>query len=283
MNYTTLVSSDVLAQHLDDPSWRVLDLRYDLGNHALGGQQYAESHIPGATFISMEGELSGPKGPRTGRHPLPVVGDFLAMLGAKGLRNEQQIVIYDSAGGMTAGRLWWMLRWVGHDRVAVLDGGFPKWMREGRPVSAEVPTHAPTRFNGSPRSVSVDADFVLANLGKPEVTVLDARAAGRYAGVGETIDPVGGHIPGALNRPYVQNLDDQGCFKKPEVLAAEYAVLLGNRKPEQIVHQCGSGVSACHNIIAMELAGLQGSRLYPGSWSEWCKDPARPMATGPNP
>lgn len=283
MNYTTLVSTDVLAQHLDDPSWRILDLRYDLANHALGGQQYAESHIPGASFISMEGDLSGAKGPRTGRHPLPEAQAFLAMLCSKGLRNNQQIVIYDSAGGMTAGRLWWMLRWIGHDKVAVLDGGFPKWVREGRPVTAEVPAYAASVFTGSPQPVSVDAAFVLANLGKPEVTVLDARAAGRYAGEGETIDPVGGHIPGALNRPYVKNLDEQGCFKKPEVLAAEYAALLGTRSPSQIVHQCGSGVSACHNIIAMELAGLSGSRLYPGSWSEWCKDPSRPMATGPTP
>ncbi|MBK8063734.1 MAG: sulfurtransferase [Betaproteobacteria bacterium] len=283
MNHTTLVSTDLLAQHLDDPAWRILDLRYDLANHALGAQLYAQSHIPGATFISMEGELSGPKGPRTGRHPLPEPAAFLAMLGAKGLRNNQQIVIYDAAGGMTAGRLWWMLRWIGHDKVAVLDGGFQKWGREGRPVTDKVPSHPASVFSGTPQAMSVDADFVLANLGKPEVTVLDARAAGRYAGEGETIDPVGGHIPGALNRPYVQNLDAEGCFKKPEVLAAEYAALLGNRTPAQIVHQCGSGVSACHNIIAMELAGLSGSRLYPGSWSEWCKDPARPMATGPNP
>ena len=191
--------------------------------------------------------------------------------------------MYDGSGGMYAGRLWWMLRWMGHYSVAVLDGGITKWEKEGRPLTAEVPHFAPATYKGAPRTMHVDADFVKANLGKSEVTVIDARAAGRYAGIGEIIDPVGGHIPGALNRPFSENLAKDGTYKAPEVLAKEFAALLGNRSPKQIVHQCGSGVSACHNILAMEIAGLAGSRLYPGSWSEWCQDPARPVATGSEP
>jgi len=283
MDYTTLVSTDTLSAHLADPAWRVIDLRYDLANHALGEQQYVEAHIPGATFVSLETELAGPKGPMTGRHPMPDPNAFLAMLSAKGLRNNQQVVVYDAGPGMSAGRLWWMLRWVGHEKVAVLDGGYARWTKEGRPVTRDVPHHPASIFTGTPRAVHVDADFLLDHLGKPEVTILDARAAGRYAGEGETIDPVGGHIPGALNRPYTANLDADGLFKKPAALAAEFAALLGNRSPKQLVHQCGSGVSACHNLLAMELAGLTGARLYPGSWSEWCKDRTRPVATGPLP
>ena len=209
--------------------------------------------------------------------------DFMATLGEWGIRPGQQIVVYDGSGGMYAGRLWWMLRWMGHYSVAVLDGGITKWEKEGRPLTAEVPHFAPATYKGAPRTMHVDADFVQANLGKSEVTVIDARAAGRYAGIGEIIDPVGGHIPGALNRPFSENLAKDGTYKAPEVLAKEFAALLGNRSPKQIVHQCGSGVSACHNILAMEIAGLAGSRLYPGSWSEWCQDPARPVATGSEP
>ena len=280
MAYRTLIDTATLAKNLDDSDWRIFDVRHDLMNPELGRQQYAEGHISGASFVNLDTELSGEKTGKNGRHPLPDAGDFQATLGEWGIKPAQQIVVYDASGGTYAGRLWWMLRWMGHYSVAVLDGGFTKWEKEDRPVTAEIPHYAPTTYRGAPRTMHVDAAFVKANLGKSEVTVIDARAAGRFAGVGETIDPVGGHIPGALNRPFSENLARDGTFKPAGTLAKEFAVLLGNRAPKQIVHQCGSGVSACHNILAMEVAGLAGSRLYPGSWSEWCSDPKRPIATG---
>lgn len=280
MAYRTVIDTATLAKNLENSDWRIFDLRHDLAQPELGRQQYAEGHIQGASFVSLDTELSGEKTGLTGRHPLPDPADFMATLGEWGIKPAQQIVVYDASGGTFAGRLWWMLRWMGHYSVAVLDGGFAKWDKEGRPITAEVPHFAPTTYRGAPRTMHVDAAFVQANLGKPEVTLVDARAAGRFAGAGETIDPVGGHIPGALNRPYTQNLAKDGTFKPTEVLAKEFAELLGNRSPKQIIHQCGSGVSACHNILAMEIAGLAGSRLYPGSWSEWCADPKRPIAAG---
>jgi thiosulfate/3-mercaptopyruvate sulfurtransferase len=283
MAYRTLIDTATLASNLGDPEWRIFDVRHDLMNPDLGREQYAEGHISGASFVPLDTALSGEKSGSNGRHPLPDANDFMDTLGEWGLRPGQQVVVYDGSGGTYAGRLWWMLRWMGHYSVAVLDGGITKWEKEGRPLTAEVPHFSPTTYKGAPRTMHVDVAFVEANLGKSEVTVIDARAAGRYAGIGETIDPVGGHIPGALNRPFGENLDKDGTYKAPEVLAKEFAALLGNRSPKQIVHQCGSGVSACHNILAMEIAGLAGSRLYPGSWSEWCQDPKRPMSTGSEP
>jgi thiosulfate/3-mercaptopyruvate sulfurtransferase len=280
MAYRTLVDTATLAKNLRESDWRIFDVRHDLANPELGREQYAEGHIPGARFVSLDTELSGEKTGTNGRHPLPDPADFMATLGEWGLTPGQQIVVYDSSGGTYAGRLWWMMRWMGHYSVALLDGGFPKWEKEGRPITAEVPHFSPTTYKGAPRVMHVDAGFIEKNLGKSEVTVIDARASGRFAGIGETIDPVGGHIPGALNRPFAENLAKDGTFKPAQTLAKEFAELLGNRSPKQIVHQCGSGVSACHNILAMEIAGLAGSRLYPGSWSEWCADPDRPVATG---
>jgi thiosulfate/3-mercaptopyruvate sulfurtransferase len=280
MAYRTLIDTATLAKNLKESDWRIFDVRHDLADPGLGRQQYAEGHIPGARFVALDTELSGEKTGQNGRHPLPDEADFMATLGEWGLQPGQQVVVYDSSGGTYAGRLWWMLRWMGHYSVALLDGGFPKWEKEDRPITAEVPHFSTTTYRGAPRTMHVDAAFIEKNLGKSEVTVVDARAAGRYAGVGETIDPVGGHIPGALNRPFAENLNKDGTFKPADKLAKEFAQLLGNRSPKQIVHQCGSGVSACHNILAMEIAGLAGSRLYPGSWSEWCSDPDRPIATG---
>jgi len=280
MAYRTLIDTATLAKNLDDSGWRIFDVRHDLMNPELGRQQYAEGHISGASFVNLDTELSGEKTGRNGRHPLPDANDFQATLGEWGITPGQQIVVYDASNGTYAGRLWWMLRWMGHYSVAVLDGGITRWEKEGRPLTAEVPHYSATAYRGAPRTMHVDAAFVKANLGKSEVTVIDARAAGRFAGIGETIDPVGGHIPGALNRPFSENLSKDGTFKPAEKLAKEFAQLLGNRSPKQIVHQCGSGVSACHNILAMEIVGLAGSRLYPGSWSEWCSDPKRPIATG---
>ncbi len=273
----TLVTTAELAESRD--RWRVFDCRHDLVNPAIGAEQYAGAHIPGAAFASLDRELSAPRSGTNGRHPLPDAGAFVAWLGRQGLKREDRVVCYDASGGTYASRLWWMLRWVGHEAVAVLDGGYAKWVKEGRPVTAEVPQFAPADYRGAADpAMSVDVAYIGASLGKPGVTLLDARNAQRFAGQGETLDPVGGHIPGALNRFYTANLGADGCFKPADALRVEFSTLLGSQPASQVVQYCGSGVSACVNLLAMEHAGLPGSRLYAGSWSEWCASPARPVA-----
>jgi thiosulfate/3-mercaptopyruvate sulfurtransferase len=278
--FKTHISVAQLRERLDDPDLVVFDCRHDLTQPDKGAQAYQESHIPGARFAHSDRDLSGPKTGKTGRHPLPDPAGFMAWLGANGVDHSKQVVAYDYMGGASATRLWWMLRWLGHDAAAVLDGGWEAWTAAHAPVTAQPPSVTPTRFVGAPQPMSVNVAFVLSHLGNPTVTVLDARAPERYRGETEPIDPVAGHIPGALNRLYKNNLDPSGHFKPASTLRAEFEALLAGRTPEQIVHQCGSGVSACHNILAMEIAGLSGSRLYPGSWSEWCADPSRPVARG---
>lgn len=277
MTHRTLVSTDELARH---PQWRVFDCRHDLFKTALGAEEYASAHIPGAAFASMDRDLSAAAGPR-GRHPLPEPGAFMAWLGRQGVQRTDQVVCYDASGGTYASRLWWMLRWVGHDAAAVLDGGYPKWVKEGRPTTAEVPRFPATNYAGSANdAMHVDAAFVASRLGRQDFALVDARSAERFAGKGETLDPVGGHIPGALNRFYTANHAADGTFKSAAQLREEFTALLGATPAAQVVQQCGSGVSACVNLLAMEHAGLAGSRLYAGSWSEWCLDPARPVARG---
>jgi thiosulfate/3-mercaptopyruvate sulfurtransferase len=281
MDFRTLIRVDELQRHLAAPNLVIFDCRHDLMKPDAGAQAYAHGHIPGARFAHNDTDLSGPKTGRTGRHPLPDAGVFMSWLGRNGVDAGKQVVAYDHAGGASATRLWWMLRhWLGHERVAVLDGGWEAWVKAEGPVTAELPRIAATRFSGTPRPVWVDVDYVRSHLNDPDVTVVDARSPERYRGETEPIDPVAGHIPGARNRLYKENLDASGRFKPAAMLRAELTALLDGRRPDQIVHQCGSGVSACHNILAMEIAGLTGSRLYPGSWSEWCADPSRPVARG---
>lgn len=281
---STLVSVETLAAHVDDPAWRVFDCRHDLKNTEYGGQAYAKGHIPGALFLHLDRDMSGPMTGKNGRHPLPAIEDFAAKMSACGVGPDTQVVAYDNEGGIFASRLWWMLRWLGHDKVALLDGGLPGWRRAKLPLETEVRPFVPAQFVPRPRDEQVDTAYVLANLRSPRMLLLDARGEDRYAGENETLDPVAGHIPGALNRFYFDNLDDAGCFFKPaDELRAEFADLLDGREPTCVVQQCGSGVTACHNLLAMEIAGLSGSKLYPGSWSEWCSDPARPVATGDQP
>jgi len=271
-----LVTADQLAAH---PEWRVFDCRHDLKNTGYGRDAYARGHIPGALFLHLDDDLSGPADGRNGRHPLPAVEVFARRMSECGVDASTQVVAYDNEGGIFASRLWWMLRWMGHDRVAVLDGGLAGWRRSKRALEERVPVVEPRTFVPRPRDLTVGADAVLANLQSDRMLLLDARSPERFRGENETLDPVGGHIPGALNRFYFDNLDDDGCFFKPaDVLRAEFSALLGDRSPVQVVQQCGSGVTACHNLLAMELAGLSGSRLYPGSWSEWCADSSRPVA-----
>ena len=280
MTYRTIISVAQLRERLGDPSVVIFDCRHDLMQPEKGALAYKEAHVPGARFAHSDRDLSGAKNGRTGRHPLPEPAVLMAWLGANGVDATRQVVAYDYVGGASATRLWWMLRWLGHEAAAVLDGGWEAWTAAGAPATTELPVISKTTFTGAPRPMSVDVAFVLSHLDDPGMTVIDARAPERYRGETEPIDPVAGHIPGALNRLYKNNLDANGRFKSADALRAEFQALLAGRKPEQIVHQCGSGVSACHNILAMEIAGLPGSRLYPGSWSEWCADPGRPVARG---
>ncbi len=279
MDYTTLVDGATLQQHLGDPAWCVVDLRHQLADTGYGERVYAASHIPGAVFLHLDRDLSGPLTGKNGRHPLPDPERLKACLGAAGIGNDTQVVVYDDAQGMIAGRLWWLLRWLGHSRVAFLDGGFPLWQAEGRTVDSIVPSRAPTQFAGMPdATMLIDAAALLASLDSPELCLIDARGPDRFRGENETIDPVAGHIPGARNRCFKDNLEPDGRFKPAAVLRAEYLALMAGAASSQVVAQCGSGVSACLDLLAMEIAGLHGARLYAGSWSEWCSDPARPVA-----
>jgi thiosulfate/3-mercaptopyruvate sulfurtransferase len=280
MILTALVEPKVLSQHLADPEWIVFDCRHDLAAPERGRDEYARSHIPGARFLHLEEDLSAPKTGRNGRHPLPDPGELMRKLGEAGVDSRKQLVAYDAQGGMVAARLWWLLRWLGHLPVAVLDGGWNQWTSEGRPQSAEIPRPEPTRFTGNPRAIEVSAESVRSHLGDGSMLLIDARAPDRFRGQNETIDPIGGRIPYARNRFYRDNLDASGLFKTPEMLRDEFRAVLGANGPQQVVNYCGSGVSACHNLLAMEVAGLRGARLYPGSWSEWSADPSHPIASG---
>jgi thiosulfate/3-mercaptopyruvate sulfurtransferase len=273
MSGSTLVSTEELGKHLG--TWRVFDCRHDLMKPELGGQQYREAHIPGALFAHMERDLSAPKNGKNGRHPLPDPATFTAWLGKQGLKKEDQVVCCDAANGSTAARLWWMLRWVGHKNVAVLDGGIAKWLKEGRPVDAVVPKPKPATYALKQPSGTVDARAIQASL--KNLFLLDARAPARWRGEQEPIDPVAGRIPGARNRFNADNVQPDGTFKPASQLKTEFEAILKNREPAEVVHYCGSGVAACHNLLAMEVAGLTGGRLYPGSWSEWIADPSRPQ------
>jgi thiosulfate/3-mercaptopyruvate sulfurtransferase len=269
-----LVQTEELAQH---PEWRVFDCRHDLAKPDLGEQQYAEAHIPGALFAHLDRDLSAPVTGSNGRHPLPEAKTFIAWMGRQGLKPTDAVVCYDAGSGTMASRLWWMLRWAGHEQVAVLDGGFAKWQREGRPTSTEVPQFEALVYPGRARA-SMHASLAYVEKKLKRAALVDARAPARYRGEQEPIDPVAGRIPGAKNRYSNDNLAADGTFKKAEVLKAEFEALLAGRAPADVIHYCGSGVAACQNVLAMELAGITGSRVYIGSWSEWARDPSRPIA-----
>jgi thiosulfate/3-mercaptopyruvate sulfurtransferase len=279
-----LVTAGELEQHLGEPSWVVFDTRYELTDPNAGPEHYAEGHIPGAYFLHTDHDLAGPKTGTNGRHPLPDIATFAARINRCGVTPATQVVAYDDLGGNFAVRLWWMLRWLGHERVALLDGGWPLWLREKRPVARETPPERAGSFAPRPLlGATVDAAFVERFRKDPSVKLVDARAAARYTGAQESIDPVAGHVPGAINRFWKRNLEPDDRFKDPAELREEWLDLLGDADPERSVHMCGSGVTACHNMFALRLAGLAEGRLYPGSWSEWCADPARPVATGADP
>jgi thiosulfate/3-mercaptopyruvate sulfurtransferase len=280
--FKTLISTDVLAAQRDD-SWTIVDCRYDLHDAPWGALQYREGHIPGAVYASLSHDLAAPPTGTNGRHPLPCVEDIAATFGRLGISNETQVVAYDQDSGMFASRLWWMLRYLGHDAVAVLDGGWTKWTREGRPVRSGVEHRPPAVFEARRRKeLRVLADQVSANINDGALLLVDARAPERFEGHVEPIDRVAGHIPGAVNHPHKSNVADDGVLLPVERLRDRFTHTLGNRPADQVVMYCGSGVSACHNLLAMEHAGFGGGKLYPGSWSEWSADATRPVETGPS-
>jgi len=275
-----LISTADLAAILVSPDVVVVDTRHDLMNPSIGREAYAAGHIPGATYLSIDEDLSAAKNGSNGRHPLPTPEAFATTLGKHGIGNGHRVVVYDGGTAMFVGRLWWMLRWLGHHNVQVLDGGIAQWQKEGRPVETTPNVRTATTFVGTANdAMRLTAADTLATIGDPSRRILDARAPERYRGEVEPVDPVAGHIPGAANRPFPSNLRD-GVFKPADELRREFETILAGRSPEQLIHQCGSGVSALANMIAMEHAGLSGSKLYAGSWSEWCADPARPVAKG---
>jgi thiosulfate/3-mercaptopyruvate sulfurtransferase len=282
--YTTLVTVEQLHDHLFHPQWCAVDVRHDLLDPEAGRRAYAAGHIPGAAFAHIDEDLSGKKTGSNGRHPLPARDDLVATFRRWGIDNDTQIVAYDAQGGQFAVRLWWLARWLGHSRVALLDGGWPAWLARMGWSSVEPPERAAGSFEPGASLVTVrTADDVVRSLGRKDLLLLDARIAERYRGEQEPIDPVAGHIPGAHSRPWQANLNTDQTFKSPADLRREFEFALAGRAPASVTHQCGSGVTASHNVFAMELAGLPGSALYAGSWSEWVSDPARPVATGAEP
>jgi thiosulfate/3-mercaptopyruvate sulfurtransferase len=278
MAYETLIDRDTVQAHLDDPRWRIVDCRFDLNDTERGRRAYDQAHLPNSLYAHLDEDLSGPITPAAGRHPLPDLGGFVQTLRRWGVDQETQVVVYDDTLGSIAVRLWWMLRYLGHKAAALMDGGFPLWSEEGRPLTDKVPHQKPSLFvSGSALAGVVDTPQLERELRAETSTVLDARAADRFRGEIEPIDPVAGHIPGALNRPFTLNLTASGEFLPPQLLREIFRHQLGDHEPRRVVHMCGSGVTACHNLLAMDYAGLPGSRLYVGSWSEWIRDPARPV------
>jgi thiosulfate/3-mercaptopyruvate sulfurtransferase len=278
--HTTLVSVETLASHLDDPNWLIVDCRFDLANPAAGEAAFATSHIPGAIYAHLDRDLAGPVTPETGRHPLPEPEDFAGTLSRWGVTPTTQVVAYDADVGMYAARLWWMLRWVGHERAAVLDDGFKAWTAAGLPTSSEMTMRNPSTFVARPnRDLWVDADELAQRVRDPDWRVLDARAPERFRGEVEPIDSVAGHVPGARNHPFALNIVD-GRFAAADELRRRLDASQNGVPDERTIAMCGSGVTACHLLLAMEIAGKRGARLYPGSWSEWIRDPSRPIARG---
>lgn len=285
MAFTTLISAAEVTAHLDDPDWAIVDCRFALADPTKGRRDYLAAHIPGAIYAHLDEDLAAPIIPgKTGRHPLPAVDDFVVTLSRWGIDDRTQVVVYDDNSGFIAGRLWWMLRWLGHDAAALLDGDWRLWLAEARPTRAGVEMRAPRVFIARPRPhLLATTDEIAAKLGDPTLHLFDVRMAERYRGENETIDPFAGHIPGAVNAPYTLNLDADGRFLAASELRERYEALLGDAPVHEAIFYCGSGVSAVHDLLALEIAGLGMGRLYAGSWSEWIADPARPVATGSTP
>lgn len=280
MKFTTLISPDQLAQHLDDKNWVIFDCRFTLQKPESGQQAYEKAHIPAARYAHLNDDLSGEMTSTSGRHPLPDPSLLSQKLGAWGVNKNTQVVVYDDSFGTMAVRMWWLLRWLGHDAVALLDGGLPLWNKEGHKTSADIPTISPTEFQAAVNNgLWVDSSAVQLALQQNKI-IIDARAEERFLAYIEPLDKVAGHIPGTINSPVEDNLDNYGKLLSAEELRSQYLQLINGSPSDQVIHMCGSGVTACQNILAMEMAGLPGSKLYVGSWSEWITDPSRPITQG---
>jgi thiosulfate/3-mercaptopyruvate sulfurtransferase len=281
--YTTLIEPAELAAHTNDPNWVILDCRFDLARPEWGAGAYAEGHVPNAMYAHLERDLSSPVTATSGRHPLPASEAFFATLGRWGIDEKVQVVSYDQSNGAYASRLWWLVRWAGHARVAVLNGGFAAWQHAGLPVSKQSSVRQSRPFSPNHARTDIvstaDVARILAagQLASAERSLIDARSADRFAGQNETLDPVAGHIPGARNHPFARNLDAQGRFLPAHTLRSQWLETLRGLAPSDAIAMCGSGVTACQNLLALEVAGLPGARLYAGSWSEWIRDAARPV------
>jgi thiosulfate/3-mercaptopyruvate sulfurtransferase len=279
--FTTLIDTAALASHLEREDLALFDCRFELGNPQWGETEHARAHIPGAQYLHLDRDLSGPVTPRSGRHPLPDPHVFAERIGALGAAPGVQLVAYDQGSGAYAARFWWLARWIGLRAVAVLDGGLAAWRAAGLPLESTLRAPRARTLRAAP-----DADAALDTAGvdalrrQPDNLLLDARSPDRFAGRNETLDPVAGHVPGARSAPYAANLGTDGKFLPREALRRRWDILLGSRPATDVITMCGSGVTACHNLLALEHAGLPGGRLYPGSWSEWIRDPRRPTATG---
>ena len=281
MTYQTLISTAELAKHLNQADWVIFDCRFSLADTSAGNRAYRQGHIPGARYADLNRHLSSPVQSYTGRHPLPDLAGLAKQLGEWGVSLRSQVVVYDDAGGAFAGRFWWLLRVLGHTQVAVLDGGIRHWQKRQYPLTTELPKLLPTTFRAYPDARQWLAAAAVENgLAARSITLIDARTPERFNGLQEPIDPVAGHVPKALNRPFQLNLDQDGLFLPAEQLKSQFQTLIHGTPSEQAVHMCGSGVTACHNLLAMEVAGLSGSKLYAGSWSEWIVDRNRAVAKG---
>ena len=276
--YTTLIETAQLVELLGQPGLVLLDCRFNINSPEAGRENWRESHIPGAHYIHLDRDMASAPNTNSGRHPLPDINAFQTRLGALGIKANSQVVVYDDASGAIAGRMWWLLRWAGHPVAALLNGGWPKWVRENRPTSNEAPSESETPYSATVREgLWVSTETVVRNLSEGAIQLVDARAPDRYSGRMEPLDTMAGHIPGSINMPFQENLDKDGCFKSAEILHQRFAALAEDARP--VCHSCGSGVTACHNFLAMAYAGLEPGQLYVGSWSEWIRDPARPIAT----
>ncbi len=282
MKFTILISIEGLAQLISDPSLVVVDCRFWLDDTEKGRRDYQKYHIPGAIYAHLDEDLSGPVVPgETSRHPLPEVDRFAKKLGSWGIGPETQVVVYDDSGGMVASRLWWMLRWLGHENVALLDGGLPAWVEEGRPVTEEILTPVPQHFMPEIQpEMLLTAEDVLYYFGDPGCLLVDSRSPERFRGEAEPIDPIAGRIPGALNYFWSKNLDSKGRMQLKQVLRGRFTSFFGDVPADRVTFYCGSGVTAAHNVLAVAHAGLGMPRLYAGSWSEWITDPERPIVAG---
>ncbi len=279
--YETIISAEEIALNLDNPDWVIIDCRFDLQNPSWGHQSYLQAHIPGAVYAHLDRDLSGPITPNSGRHPLPDIKSITARLSEWGIAHQKQVVVYDTAGGAFAGRLWWQLRFLGHSRVAVLDGGFEAWQQSGFSIATGTESRLPAKFISHINWDMVADTFEVARIRQDNNYILiDARAPERYRGEVEPIDPIAGHIPGAFNRFHGSNLGPDGKFLSPAELRKQFDALIGDTPPNRVIVYCGSGVTSIHHILAMEIAGLPGARLYAGSWSEWIRDPNRPIEQG---